>query len=71
MRFAPRANISRRSTPRRLARPRSVTPKFIARSDPAAQWTGAHKGHACFAYAHCNAVALVLAAGVKGPTDEG
>ena len=28
-----------------------VTPKFIARSDPAAQWTGAHKGHAFFAYA--------------------
>ena len=27
-----------------------VTPKFIARSDPAAQWTGAHKGHAFFAY---------------------
>src|SRR6202035_4745464 len=23
-----------------------VTPKFISRSDPAAQWTGAHKGHA-------------------------
>ena len=22
-----------------------VTPKFISRSDPAAQWTGAHKGH--------------------------
>ena len=28
-----------------------MTPKFIARSDPAAQWTGAHKGHAFFAYA--------------------
>ena len=27
-----------------------VTPKFIATSDPAAQWTGAHKGHAFFAY---------------------
>ena len=27
-----------------------VTPKFISRSDPAAQWTGAHKGHAFFAY---------------------
>lgn len=27
-----------------------VTPKFIAPSDPAAQWTGAHKGHAFFAY---------------------
>jgi hypothetical protein len=28
-----------------------VTPKFLSRSDPAAQWTGAHKGHAFFAYA--------------------
>jgi hypothetical protein len=28
-----------------------VTPKFISRSDPAAQWTGEHKGHAFFAYA--------------------
>ena len=28
-----------------------VTPKFISPSDPAAQWTGAHKGHAFFAYA--------------------
>src|SRR6202041_1607217 len=28
-----------------------VTPKFISRSNPAAQWTGAHKGHAFFAYA--------------------
>ncbi len=28
----------------------AVTPKFIAKSDPAAQWTGAHKGHAFFAY---------------------
>lgn len=28
-----------------------VTPKFISSSDPAAQWTGAHKGHAFFAYA--------------------
>jgi transposase len=27
-----------------------VTPKFISKSDPAAQWTGAHKGHAFFAY---------------------
>jgi hypothetical protein len=31
-----------------------VTPKFISRSDPAAQWTGAHKGHAFFAYANNN-----------------
>ena len=28
-----------------------VRPKFISRSDPAAQWTGALKGHAFFAYA--------------------
>ncbi len=28
-----------------------VMPKFISLSDPAAQWTGAHKGHAFFAYA--------------------
>src|SRR5271154_6837040 len=27
-----------------------TVPKFISRSDPAAQWTGAHKGHAFFAY---------------------
>jgi len=27
-----------------------VRPKFVSRSDPAAQWTGAHKGHAFFAY---------------------
>src|ERR1700727_1503575 len=29
-----------------------VTPKFISRSDPAAQWTGAHKGHAFVACAN-------------------
>src|SRR5262245_55623915 len=28
-----------------------VEPKFISCSDPAAQWTGALKGHAFFAYA--------------------
>ena len=28
-----------------------VKPKFETRSDPAAQWTGAQKGHAFFAYA--------------------
>jgi hypothetical protein len=28
-----------------------VKPKFVSRSDPAAQWTGAYKGHAFFAYA--------------------
>ena len=29
----------------------TVAPKFISPSDPAAQWTGAHKGHAFFACA--------------------
>jgi transposase len=28
-----------------------VRPKFVSKSDPAAQWTGALKGHAFFAYA--------------------
>jgi len=28
-----------------------TVPKFISKLDPAAQWTGAHKGHAFFAYA--------------------
>src|SRR6478736_3119985 len=28
-----------------------ATPKFVSKSDPAAQWTGALKGHAFFAYA--------------------
>ena len=28
-----------------------VEPKFTSHADPAAQWTGAHKGHAFFAYA--------------------
>ena len=28
-----------------------VKPKFTSPADPAAQWTGAHKGHAFFAYA--------------------
>jgi transposase len=27
-----------------------VTPKFVSPSDPAARWTGAHGGQACFAY---------------------
>jgi transposase len=30
--------------------PSEVKPKFVSPSDPAAQWTGAHKGHAFFAY---------------------
>src|ERR1700723_1933299 len=29
---------------------RDVVPKFVSPSDPAAQWTGAHKGPAFFAY---------------------
>ena len=29
-----------------------TVPKFIAKSDPAPQWTGAHEGHAFFAYAN-------------------
>jgi transposase len=29
----------------------AVKPKFVSKSDPAAQWTGALKGHAFFAYA--------------------
>jgi transposase len=28
-----------------------AVPKFVSPADPAAQWTGAHKGHAFFAYA--------------------
>lgn len=28
-----------------------VVPKFISSSDPAAHWTGAHRGAALFAYA--------------------
>jgi len=33
-----------------------TVPKFIAKSDPAAQWPGAHKGHAFFAYANKSSV---------------
>ena len=29
-----------------------VVPKFVSPSDPAAQWTGAHKGPAFFAYSN-------------------
>lgn len=31
---------------------REVTPKFVSPSDPAAQWTGAIRGLAFFAYAN-------------------
>ena len=41
----------RRSTRRLGGAASEVEPKFVSRSDPAAQWTGAHKGHAFFAYA--------------------
>jgi Transposase DDE domain len=44
-----RARISRHA--RRRGVRRGLALKFISRSDPAAQWTGAHKGHAFFAYA--------------------
>src|ERR1700742_1815976 len=46
----PSANIS---IPwmRLLGAASETVPKFISKSDPAAQWTGAHKGHAFFAYA--------------------
>ena len=36
-------------------------PKFISKSDPAAQWTGAHKGHAFFAYANNYLIDLKVA----------
>ena len=38
-----------------------TVPKFIAKSDPAAQWTGAHKGHAFFAYANNYLIDLKVA----------
>ena len=49
--FAPRVNILRRLDDAAFGAASPVTPKFVSRSDPAAQWTGAHKGHAFFAYA--------------------
>jgi hypothetical protein len=42
--------ISRFSTSG-LRRGEPVEPKVTSRADPAAQWTGAQKGHAFFAYA--------------------
>ena len=36
-------------------------PKFISKLDPAAQWTGAHKGHAFFAYANNYLIDLKVA----------
>jgi hypothetical protein len=38
-----------------------TVPKFISKSDPAAQWTGAHKGHAFFAYADNSLIDLKAA----------
>jgi transposase len=38
-----------------------TVPKFISKSDPAAQWTGAHKGHAFFAYANNYLIDLKVA----------
>jgi transposase len=35
-----------------IARTRRSVREYISKSDPAAQWTGAHKGHAFFAYAN-------------------
>jgi transposase len=43
-----------------------VVPKFISPSDPAAQWTGAHKGHAFFAYADNYLIDLKTAIIVDG-----
>ena len=47
----PRASIWRRSMMPHSARRATGIPKFVSPSDPAAQWTGALKGHAFFAYA--------------------
>jgi hypothetical protein len=38
-----------------------TVPKFISKSDPAAQWTGAHKGHAFFAHADNSLIDLKAA----------
>jgi hypothetical protein len=45
-----RPGLSRHPGRSCLGRGERTVPKFISRSDPAAQWTGAHKGHAFFAY---------------------
>ena len=46
-----RSTLPLSTTRRSGVRASPLPPKFISRSDPAAQWTGAHKGHAFFAYA--------------------
>ena len=38
-----------------------TVPKFISKADPAAQWTGAHKGHAFFAYSNNYLIDLKVA----------
>jgi hypothetical protein len=38
-----------------------TVPKFFSKSDPAAQWTGAHKGHAFFAHADNSLIDLKAA----------
>ena len=54
-----------------------VRPKFISKSDPAAQWTGALKGHAFFAYATNylidldHAIILDVEATLRHPTGRG
>jgi hypothetical protein len=47
---APSKSIWQPSTIRHGERASDVIPKFVSPSDPAAQWTGAHKGPAFFAY---------------------
>ena len=47
----PSGSISIRSIKAAWGAASQTRPKFISRSDPAAQWTGALKGHAFFAYA--------------------
>jgi hypothetical protein len=43
-------NRSNRKRPFRFSKRLDVVPKFVSPSDPAAQWTGAQKGPAFFAY---------------------
>ena len=45
------ASTWRHSTSAAFGAATEVKPKFISPSDPAAQWTGALKGYAFFAYA--------------------
>jgi hypothetical protein len=45
-------------------------PKFISRSDPAAQWTGALKGHAFFAYATNYLISTTIIVDAGDPRDQ-